>query len=93
MPNVRLLPPTNVQQQKIIVNGRPYAAAPGAVLDAPDFDTAMLCANGFTRVAEVGPTSARPAKPFKGSHYVDTTVGAIIISDGATWRTVAGAAA
>jgi hypothetical protein len=86
MPTIRLLPPTLPIYQKLSVNGRPYNAAPGAVLDCPDFDAGPLAANGYMRVGEVGPTSARPRSPFKGTHYVDTTLALIIMNDGTTWR-------
>lgn len=78
------------------VNGRVYPpVSPGTVIDVPDFDTAGLCGNGYTRIAISGPTSARPsanpntAPPYfaaSGLQFVDTTIGKLVVFDGATWR-------
>ncbi len=88
--NVRLMPPIAVVHQACIVNGRRYASTPGQVLDVAEFDARMLEANGWTRVARVGTTSQRPQapdmSPFKGTWYFDTTLGEMIVFDGAKWR-------
>jgi hypothetical protein len=90
-----MLPPLNVQTQTLNVNGRSYSAAPGATLDVPDFDSGQLAANGWTKVAMSGPTSARPSinpnvsSPTiaaRGAHYFDSTLGYVVVFDGATWR-------
>jgi hypothetical protein len=93
MPNYRMLPPTAVAQQAITANGRAYASTPGNALDVPDFDSGILAANGWIRVALSGATSARPAPAAKGLHYYDVTVPALVIYDGATWRLPTGASA
>jgi hypothetical protein len=42
---------------------------------------------GYTAVAPSGVTSARPANPRKGQHFVDTTLAKLIVADGTgTWR-------
>jgi hypothetical protein len=92
MSNVRLLPPTDVHYQAMTVNCRSYAAAPGATVDVNDSDAAVLTANSWIKVAVVGATTARPVNPNVGSLFVDTTVGAIIVSDGKTWRSFNGTA-
>ncbi len=108
MPNMRVLPPvTNAGNNPIIVNGRSYSAAAGTYLDVPTEDGALLCANGWhpalTRGAQVGPATARPAAPGAAPFYwsdkaprifIDTTLGAVVVWDGASWRNVlTGAAA
>jgi hypothetical protein len=54
-----------------------------------------LAANGWVKIAVSGPTSARPTTnessgPYfvaaRGLHFVDTTLGALIVFDGATSR-------
>jgi hypothetical protein len=93
VPTVRLLPPTNVQQQTLTVNGRTYSSTPGHVLDVLDFDAAVLSANGWLRVAQSGTTAQRPTSSqgngsvaATGATYYDETVGALLIFDGAAWR-------
>jgi hypothetical protein len=98
MPNVRLHPPIFPVQQQLVVHGRRYSGTPGTPVDVPDFDAGPLEANGWTRVAEVGPTTARPryradGQPLlRGQTYLDTTLGAIVQWDGASWRNASGAA-
>jgi hypothetical protein len=89
----RLLPPTNVQQQTIIANGRSYSSTPGHAVDVLDDDAAVLSANGWLRVAFSGPTTARPTSslgngsaPARGAVFYDTSISKIAIWDGATWR-------
>jgi hypothetical protein len=90
--NHRLMPPASGALQSITVNGRTYAAAPGAVVDVPDFDSTGLQANGWTLIAPSGPTSARPSgalgpnAAIASFRFYDTTLGALIFYDGATWR-------
>lgn len=95
MPNFRMLAPTNVGAQNMTNNGRPYSAAPGSVLDVVDADAQVLAAAGWVKVAFSGPTSARPtigapSGPYftaaRGTHFLDTTLNALIVFDGATWR-------
>ncbi len=99
MLNRRLLPPVNVGQQTITTpSGRVYTAAPGAFLDVPDnIDASTLEGNGWTFVAFSGPTSGRPGTALTstpmatpGFRYYDTTISALAIFDGATWRSPAG---
>jgi hypothetical protein len=95
--NVRLLGP--VTAATLNVNGRSYVGTPGAVYDIVDGqDAETLGASGWTRVCLSGPTSSRPtismannpnyaARP--GLHFLDTTIGALIIFDGQNWRSPA----
>ena len=90
--NIRMLPPAAVQKQTMTINGRAYTAAAGSFLDVADFDAGGLNANGWISVAPSGPTSARltgalgPYAAAPGVRYFDTTINALIIYDGATWR-------
>jgi hypothetical protein len=102
MLNVRLLPPTSVVSQRIIVKGRVYAGRPGEARDVPDMDADVLANNGWTKLSLSGPTSSRtttnhtvhpPYVASRGLIYFDTTLGEPIVHDGQTWRTFAGAAA
>jgi hypothetical protein len=98
MLNRRLLPPVAVTNQTVIANGRTYTAAPGSFLDVADDDSMVLEANGWTFVAFSGPTTARPGNMLTsvpmatpGFRFYDTTLAALAIWDGATWRSPAGA--
>jgi hypothetical protein len=90
--NRRMLPPIQAAYQSRTVNGRIYTAAPGAVLDVPDFDAVMLSANGWIDVAPSGTTAQRPIGSLgqynasAGFEYFDTTLSKINISDGQNWR-------
>ena len=96
----RLLPPVGPAQQTMTANGRSYSAAPGAFVDAPDQDAAILMANGWTDTALSGPTASRPTVTANGNRlsqapgylFLDTTLGKVIVFDGATWRDPATAA-
>jgi hypothetical protein len=93
MATIRLLPPLDVKFQTLTTNGRNHSAAPGVVHDVIDFDADSLGGNGWTRVGEVGATAQRPVNPARGKLFTDTSVGAMIIFDGATWRNPATGAA
>ncbi|MCW2285691.1 hypothetical protein M2323_001985 [Rhodoblastus acidophilus] len=90
--NIRMLPPTDVRYQSRTFCGRIYTGAPGVAIDVVDFDAAELSANGWVWIAPSGPTSSRPAGalgPYPaapGVHFFDTTLNALIVFDGATWR-------
>ena len=91
----RMLPPTSVGQQTLVVNGRTYSAAPGVAVDVVAFDAEVLSANNWTKAALSGPTSSRPSPnpngtpPYiaaPGVHFIDTTIDKVVVFDGATWR-------
>jgi hypothetical protein len=100
----RLLPPAALPGSpaaggafSTTVNGRAYAATPGAAIDAPDFDSIALVAAGWIFVAPSGPTSGRPSpstnttspypvSPGLDTKYYDTTLGFLLFWDGAAWR-------
>lgn len=95
MQSFRILPPVSLGAQTTKVNGRTYTAAPGTFLDVPDADAQVHAAAGWTKVAFSGPTGARPTTnasggPYgvasRGMFFVDTTLSAVIVFDGATWR-------
>jgi hypothetical protein len=90
---IRLMPPANSSlQNPITVNGRTYVCASGGTIDVPDFDAYLLQANGWTPAAGGGTGSVRPTampngQPLKrGTTFNDTTIGKIIMWDGAVWR-------
>jgi|HubBroStandDraft_2_1064218.scaffolds.fasta_scaffold198539_4 hypothetical protein len=73
----------------IVVNGRTYTAALGASLQVPAMDGSVMIENGWTAFGRFsGTTAQRPVAPnvSRGVLYYDTTVGHIIVWDGATWR-------
>lgn len=100
MATIRLLPPGNATlgQNPITVHGRTYSCALGSTLDVPDFDAAVMRANGWTdsveQAAGTGTTANRPKTGLvRGERYIDTTLAIVIQWDGATWRNpVTGAA-
>jgi hypothetical protein len=47
MTTVNMIPPGNGQHNSITVNGRTYASTPGTSIPVPDFDAAVLEANGW----------------------------------------------
>jgi hypothetical protein len=46
----------------------------------------------FVVVCQSGATSARPTNPSVGLKYLDTTLGYVVVFDGANWRNPATAA-
>lgn len=93
----RLMPPPQTGRQTMTVNGRSYTCQVGNVIDVLNFDAGVLEANGWTFIAQSGPTSARPtpsrssigpegSQAGAGAKFYDTTLGALIVCDGATWR-------
>lgn len=84
MANILVMPPP--RGGKTTINGRLYSAAAGSTLQVPDFDAGVLAANGWTLVATVGTTAQRPANPYQSMFYHDTTLGYVIVFEGAVWR-------
>ena len=93
--NLRMLAPTSVAHQARVVNGRPYQAATGTVITVPEQDGRVLEANGWSVIALSAPTAGRPKSMIglftmrRGTLLWDETLGAMIVSDGKTWRSVA----
>jgi hypothetical protein len=87
----QMMPPV-VQGGKTVTTtifGRVYSAAPGAVVMAASAtDADVLDANGWVRCCRnaTGTTTQRPVPGFKGYEYLDTTLGYVIVWDGATFR-------
>ncbi len=91
----QMLPPGGRATTTTVVNGRSYTCAIGSVLTAvPYQDADELEANGWIK-AEIGgatTTALRPTTTFAGMQLVagtrlfDTTLGYVIIWDGAAWR-------
>jgi hypothetical protein len=102
---IRLLPPINPALQTTSVQGRIYSGTPGSVVDiehrqpggARDADELMI--RGWTKIAPCGPTAERPSGSFgdfpalEGRFFYDTTIDALIVFDGDTWRNPATGAA
>jgi hypothetical protein len=95
MPTYRMLASTVVSAQSRTVNGRTYSAVPGQALDIFDADAETLAANGWISVCLSGPTSARPSPNLNvsppyiaapGFKFLDTTLGKIVVYDGAAFR-------
>ena len=95
MQTVRLFPALNVALQNLTINGRAYASTPGNVVDVIDADAGFLAANGWIRVAPSGTSLQRPGLSLAsgnygvaaaGTYFYDSTVGKLIIFDGAKWR-------
>lgn len=89
----RLIPPAI--SSIITVSGRSYDPSLGAQ-DIPDFDARTLEANGWSFVANSGPSSQRPTSAvapsplLPGVKFFDTTLDSLICWDGATWRDESG---
>ena len=73
---------------------------PGVIFDVPDQDANILGANRWLILGLVGTTAQRPSskdttprQPYAGQEYIDTTLGYLIIHDGASWRNPATGAA
>lgn len=78
----------------ITVNGRVYTATLGSSVQVPAQDASIMEANGWTRFGRFsGTTAQRPTPPYVSRRlmYYDTTLSAMIVWDGATWRSAAGA--
>jgi hypothetical protein len=89
--NHRMMPPSGGPATVVTkANGRTYTCAQGATVDAPDFDSAVLQANGWSVSADsgVGATAARPSGVGLkvGAEFHDTTLGYNIKWDGKVWR-------
>lgn len=95
--NIRLLPPVDARYQTIALSGgRSITAAPGATVDVMESDAISLASNSWIRVAPSGTTAQRPGNtlPVAGSatvlstgmHYLDTSLGKLIVWDGQAWR-------
>ncbi len=79
---------------------RSYSATQGQLIDVPGDlagDAGSLLGYStssntggpyFVLIASSGPTTGRPTYPTPGQSFVDTTVGAVIAYDGASWRNV-----
>jgi hypothetical protein len=99
MTTTRMLPLAGVSQVGNIGCGsgepiqRSYSATGGGFIDAvgdpSSGDAAALTSQGFIKVAQSGPTSARPVFSVgqnPGFQFLDTTLGFIVIWDGSAFR-------
>jgi hypothetical protein len=97
----RLIASASLTPSAISVFGRSYTGTPGTIKDVPLGDADVLGTAGWMRLPGMsGPTSGRPtprdadtyaATP--GELYLDTSLGLVIMFDGAVWRNpVTGAA-
>lgn len=88
---MRVLPPnSSIGTSHATVNGRTYTCALGSSLDVPDFDGNALVANGWITIGNrgAGTTVQRLAltNVKKGDTWMDSTLGYVVIFDGAAWR-------
>jgi len=74
--------------ENITVRGRVYTNTWDSVVDVPDFDAAVLGANGWLWVCLVGTTAQRPVSTsqfpnqiYRAMYYYDTTLSKMIIFD------------
>lgn len=87
----RVLPST-AAKTTTTVNGRSFTAALGTTQDVLDADALELSANGYMVIGGkesvgTGTTANRPTTDlFIGAMYGDTTLGYIVVYDGASWR-------
>lgn len=83
-----VMPPSATGTCTLTVNGRTYTTSNGAAISVPDFDAAILQANGWTIAAQggSGATAGRPAHPVKGMTFADSTLGVVVKFDGVNWR-------
>lgn len=96
----RLMPPVNGLNNPFNMEDRVYQCSPGSTIDVPDtggffLDAPTLISNGWVpcSTSGVGVTAARPSDLSATSTFIDTTLGALVVYDGATWRNpVTGAA-
>lgn len=96
MPTIRVLSPATACSPITTANGQSFAQVPGTLLDIDAHIAEYLIANGWLRVGTVGPTASRPSSSIAstvgvylaqaGSQHMDTTLGALVIHDGTTWR-------
>ena len=99
MTTTRMLPLAGVIQTGNIGAGagepiqRSYTATGGGFIDAvgdpSSGDASALTSQGFLKVCQSGPTSARPVFSVgqsPGFQYLDTTLAKIVVWDGANWR-------
>lgn len=87
--NVRMLPPGDKVASVGTIksqSGRSYSAAAGVTVDVPEFDVPNLEANGWVKLAYVGPTTSRPGVPARGMIYIDTTITKTVVWEGSAWR-------
>jgi hypothetical protein len=96
MPNIRVLPPPNGPFSITLTGNRTLSTTAGQYIDVDAADAWAMAANGWVMLSRggIGPTSSRLSSPYLGTQFTDTTVAAVIVWDGATWRNaVTGAAA
>jgi hypothetical protein len=81
----RMMPPI-VGNSSHRVNGRLYVGVVGQIQDVNDWDAAMLAANNWISLGQIGPSTARPANPPTGTVFNDTTTMVPVVFDGKSWR-------
>lgn len=96
MPLIRVLSPASARSPITTAAGQTYPQVPGTMLDVDAHIAEFLAGNGWTKVGTVGPTASRPSSSIAstvgvylaqaGSYHMDTTLGALVIHDGTTWR-------
>jgi hypothetical protein len=87
---VRFIAPSTTSGKNPIsaIGGRSYSVADYSVVDVGGADAALLSANGWLQIAQVGPTAGRPlpgsdaTAASHGCRYVDTDLSKLIVFDG-----------
>jgi hypothetical protein len=85
---MKLLPPNSTGTDQITVNGRTYTTTNGTAIDVPDHDADVMRANGWYAPAPggSGATASRPTNVPRNTVFFDSTLSALIVWDGKTWR-------
>ena len=87
MSTILMHPPAGSNAAHIIPGTtRSYSAVTGTPVSVPDYDAAILEANGWFNAGATGTTAQRPTSPAVKQTYNDTTVGGQIFWDGKVWR-------
>ena len=89
---LRCLIPARSSHLPQTVFGCAYPAPAGPVVDAPEPHARALAANGgWMILGQVGTTGERPATPKQWDRFIDTSIEAELVFDGAAWcHTVTG---
>lgn len=89
---LRCLIPARSKHLPQTVFGCAYPAPSGPVMDAPEPHARALAANGgWMILGQVGTTGERPATPKQWDRFIDTSIEAELVFDGAAWcHTVTG---
>ncbi len=84
-PNWRMLPPPGTGGGTFTMDGRTVVVAQNGYVDVPQHHAFHM--QGWITCGQVGATASRPTNALGGNHYLDTTLGYVVINDGSgNWR-------